>query len=214
MIGRALLFGVLVAGVAAAQGLDVSFDGYRASQKVGGLGGVGGRAFVEGRRVDGPDQPLAGVAIVVVPRSAAFLARLAEIKARARDGMETYRGSAPALRRARDEYERALWEAGAADLVHAAVADAAGRFRLEGIPAGDWVLVAMHSVFVDRPSPPSGKKERQTYTRPPRLTGYQAVTVWLRELSIAGGLDEVVELTDRNGWFSGVVEERTLDADG
>jgi hypothetical protein len=34
------------------------------------------------------------------------------------------------------------------------------------------------------------------------------VTVWVRELTIAGGTTATVELTDRNGWFRGVVEER------
>ena len=214
MIGRALLAGLLVAGVASAQGLDVSLGGYRASQNAGALGSVSGRAYVERRRVAGPDQPLVGASIVLVPRSPAFLARLAEIKMRARDDLQAYRGSAPAVRRAREEYERALWEAGAADLVHTAVAGADGRFRLEGLPAGDWVLVATHAELVNRHVPSAGKKEQRTYTRPPRLSGYQAVTVWLRELTITGGRAEGLELTDRNGWFSGVVEETTLDAGG
>jgi hypothetical protein len=36
--------------------------------------------------------------------------------------------------------------------------------------------------------------------------------VWLREVSVTGGATATVELTDRNGWFRGVVEEKMLDA--
>lgn len=212
MIWRPLLAGLLLAGAATAGSLDVALDGYQQSQATGTLGGVTGRVYTERRRVDGPDQPLAGVGVVLLPRSPAFLARLAEIKARARDGMASYRGSVATIRRAREDYERTLWQAGAADLVRGAVAGPDGRFRLEQVPAGDWVLVATQSTFVDRQAGTPSPKERQTYTRPPRLTGFQAVTVWLRELTIVGGRTETVELTDRNGWFSGVEEERGLDA--
>ncbi len=208
MTRRALLAGLLVAGVAMAAPLD----GYRQRQAAGKVGGVAGRAYTERRRVNGSDQPLSGVGVVLLPRSAAFLARLAEIKARARDGMAIYRDSVPAIRRAREEYEQGLWQAGAADLVRGAVTGPDGRFRLENVPAGDWVLVAIQSTFVERNAGTPSQKERETYTRPPRMRGFQTVTVWLRELSIAGGQAETVELTDRNGWFSGVKEERGLDA--
>ena len=44
------------------------------------------------------------------------------------------------------------------------------------------------------------------------LTGYQRVTVWLREVTITGGGSQNVELTERSAWFAGVVEERAPDA--
>jgi hypothetical protein len=44
------------------------------------------------------------------------------------------------------------------------------------------------------------------------MIGYDAVTVWVRELRVAAGRGEPIELTDRNAWFTGVVEERVLDA--
>jgi hypothetical protein len=34
----------------------------------------------------------------------------------------------------------------------------------------------------------------------------------LRELTVTGGGSETVELADRNVWFTGVVEDRMLDA--
>ena len=37
------------------------------------------------------------------------------------------------------------------------------------------------------------------------------MTIWLRELTVAGGATVTVDLTDRNGWFRGVIEERVQD---
>jgi len=42
--------------------------------------------------------------------------------------------------------------------------------------------------------------------------GFSAVSVWVRELMVSAGRIEEVELTDRNVWFTGIEEERTLDA--
>jgi len=38
------------------------------------------------------------------------------------------------------------------------------------------------------------------------------VSVWLRELTLSAGAIQEVELMDRNAWFTGIEEERTLDA--
>ena len=42
--------------------------------------------------------------------------------------------------------------------------------------------------------------------------GYYAVSIWLRELTLSGGGLEAVDLSDRNVWFTGIVEDRVLDA--
>jgi hypothetical protein len=42
--------------------------------------------------------------------------------------------------------------------------------------------------------------------------GFSAVSVWLRELTVFTGLTLEVDLMDRNPWFTGIEEERTLDA--
>jgi len=46
----------------------------------------------------------------------------------------------------------------------------------------------------------------------PRLTGIRARLVWLREISVSADEPVALDLTDRNVWFSGVIEERTQDA--
>src|SRR5437867_2440309 len=117
-----------------------------------------------------------------------------------------------ALRLAREAYEKALWEAGAADFVRASVVDAAGGFRMEDLPAGAWLLIATRSVFTDRASPRIAKRERETYAPALRLRGFNVVSVWVRALTVSAGRTEEVELLDRNVWFTGIEEERALDA--
>ena len=43
---------------------------------------------------------------------------------------------------------------------------------------------------------------------PDRLAGYHVVTYWLLPLTLGPGAPETIELTDRNVWFTGVVESR------
>lgn len=214
MSARALAAAVvLLASVVAAHGLDVDTAPYRKAAAAGALGAVSGRAWEERRTPDGAEQPFAGTAVRLLPRSGVLLARLEEIRARARDSETVYRTSATAIRRAREAYEKELWNAGAADLVQATVVDGAGAFSVGDLPAGAWMLIATRSVFVDKPSPRSNPRERKTYLPRLRLIGYNAVSVWLRELTVAAGETRVVELSDRNVWFTGVEEERVLDAD-
>jgi hypothetical protein len=211
---RALAAGLLlVGGVAAAPALDAGTEAYRKAAATGALGAVTGRAWEERRTPDAAEQPLAGTVVTLLPRSRALRARLEEIKTRARDSQSAYVASATAIRRAREAYERQLWEAGATDLVRTTVVDGAGAFALGDLPAGEWMLIASHSVFVSRASPRPTKRERDAYLPRLRLIGYNAVSVWLRELTIVAGQAQVVELSDRSVWFTGIEEERMLDAD-
>ncbi len=212
MTARVLAASLVLAGIAVAQGLDVDPDAYRRAAADGIVGGVRGRAYAEPRTPAGATQPLAGTVVTLLPRSAGFLQRLEQIKATARDSQRAFLGAATEIRRAREAYESRLWEVGFPELVRLTVADAAGGFSVTHLPAGEWVLIGTRAVFVNRPSPKVSARERQVFTRGPRLVGYYAVSVWLRELTIAGGGAGTVDLMDRNVWFSGVVEERPLDA--
>lgn len=214
MSARTVAAAVLLLGsVAAAHALDVETAPYRRAAAVGALGAVRGRAWEERRAPDAAEQPLAGTTVTLLPRSGMLLARLEQIRARARDSETAYRTSATAIRRAREAYEKELWEAGAADLVRTTVVDGAGAFSVADLPAGEWLLIATRAVFVDKPSPGLSPRERRTYLPRLRLIGYNAVSVWLRELAVAGGETGAVELSDRNVWFTGIEEERVLDAD-
>jgi len=205
---------------AAAQSVDAPLERYREAAGVRELGSIHGRAFEERRKPSGPEAPLTGTALVLLPRSEAWLHRLDAIRRGARDSMESYRDAAAAVRRARDAYEKALLEAGAGDLPQGVTVDAEGRFTLEGVPAGPWVLLGFRSTYVSKatdtpralpPGTPPREAKRPTPFQPPgRLAGYAMVTYWLREVTVAAGTAETVELTDRNVWLTGPIENRLI----
>ena len=205
------LVGVLLGFAAVAHALDAETAAYRRAAAAGALGTVSGRAWEERRTPDAAEQPLAGTVVTLVPRTPELLARLEGIKAHSRDSQTAYGASAGAIRRAREAYEKELWDAGAADLVRATVVDGVGAFSVTDLPAGEWMLIATRSVSVDKASPRLSPRERHAFTQSPRLTGYKVVSVWLRELTVAAGEALAVELMDRNVWFTGIEEERVLD---
>jgi len=191
--------------------LDVRTEPYREAASAGALGAVAGQALAEPARRGVSPQPVTDVAVTLVPRSESFLADLERIRSRARGDMSAYRTSARDVTEARRVYERALWEAGAAELVRSTAVDPEGRFLIEDLPAGAWLLIAQRAVFVPKQPGALSKRDRELFERRPQLTGYYAVTFWLREVTIAPGQSTDVELTDRNAWMTGIAEER-LDA--
>src|SRR6185369_802530 len=163
-----------------AEALDVTVEPYREARRAGAIGAVAGRVSAEPRTLRVPGRPFVGTTVTLLPRSEALLARLE------------------------------LLEAGAPDLTHMVQVDPDGSFKIDDVPAGAWMLVAWYSATVDVSTAKPKSRQKELYQPQPRIQGYQAVTVWVRELTVAGGATEKVELTDRNGWFRGVVEERVL----
>jgi len=212
VIVRALAGVLALWSVAAASVTDVRVDAYREAASAGAVGTVTGHAREERLKPGDVERPLLGTVVTLVPYSPALLARFEEIRTRARDSANAYRASGRAIRLAREAYEKALWEAGAPDFVRASVVDATGGFRMEDLPAGAWLLIGTRSVVVDRASPWIAKRERETYAPALRLRGFSTVSVWVRELTVSAGRTEDVELMDRNVWFTGIEEERALDA--
>lgn len=206
------------AAVALAVGLGVSLgavdlSAYRAAAGSGRVSAIEGRAYAERRLPKEADRPLPAVSVVFVPLSPTFLARLELIKAHARESERDFVDAASALRREREAYEKGVWEAGFPDLVVATASDVGGRFTVAALPAGDWLLLATRSVLIERTGSRVSPRDRSTFVPRLRLAGYYAVSVWLRKLSIEAGRREKIDLTDRNVWFTGVVEDRSLDLD-
>jgi hypothetical protein len=214
MIRFALALGLLALSVQPAQTLDVLPGQYRAAAAAGAVGSVTGRVYEERRKPDGPDQPLAGAAVTLLPRSAQFLEKLEAVKRTSRNSMNDYRAAAAAIQTLKAAYEKELWESGAVDLVMGTVVAPDGRFSVENLPAGDWLLFVTTSAATDTKvvEPKSSKKDRGVYVPGTHLTGYQRLTIWLREITVSGGRAENVELIGRGAWFSGVVEERAPNA--
>ena len=203
-----------LAATALGQGLDVPLQRYREATRLGEVGTVRGRAFEERRKASASDLPLVRTVVALLPRSDAWLVHLQAIKRGARDSIGAYRDAATAVRRSREAYEQRLWEAGAGDLPRTATVDAEGVFAFDDVPAGAWILVASRSVFVNK-TPPLRPGVAPPPARPPspflamdKLLGYHNMIYWLREITVAPGATEALELTDRNTWLTGVLEER------
>jgi len=199
---------LFLSGASTDQALDVPLESYQAAATAGATGTVTGRVFDERRRPDEAERPVAGVSITMVPRSTEFLRKVEEVKRKSRDSANNYRASAASILSLKAAYEKALWEAGAADLVRATAADDGGRFTVEKLPVGDWVLIATHSVSIDKHAAAADSRRRNIYTPGTRLTGYQVVAIWLREISVTRGGSTTLDLMDRNVWLSGIVEDR------
>jgi hypothetical protein len=209
-IGTGLLIALLT--VSTAHALDVDLEAYRGARRSGALGVVAGRIYAESRTPDGQPRGISPATVTLAPRSAALEARLRQLKEESRDSAGGFTTAVPAMRQAKERYERELLEAGAPDLAVLVAVDAEGRFRIPDVPAGTWLVLAWHSAPVDVSTPKGKPKERSLYQPRTRLQGYQSVTVWLQEVTVTGGGTVTLDLTDRNGWFRGVAEERVRDA--
>jgi hypothetical protein len=207
----ALALAAAVHGAPPARALDVRLEPYRTAAESNALGSISGRAYEERKKPTLPDQPVEGAAVTLLPRSAEFLARLETLRARSRDSERTYLRTVSEVRRTRDDYEQGVWEAGGADLVRGAVTDADGRFAFTEVPAGQWIVFAYRSLFVPKAGQQPGRKQRSIFAPTPRLEGFQTVSLWVVDTAVSGGETKVIELTDRNVWLTGIVEETRLD---
>jgi len=209
-----VLLAILLLAAGVAEALDVDLAPYRDARRAGAVGQVAGRVLAEPTRPNVPGRPFVGTTVTLLPRSANLLGTFESLKRGARDSVQAFRDAAPAMRKAREVYERELLEAGLPDLTPLLQVDADGTFRFEDVPAGAWIVLAWYSVPNDVASARINPKERALFPTLTRLRGFQSVVVWLREVSVAGGNTVSIELNDRNQWFHGVVEERLLDAVG
>jgi len=210
LLARLLALMVLLTLPVQAAAIDTG--SYRAAASSGAFGAVAGRIYEERKRPEAPDRPLAGAAVIVLPKSAEVLKKLEEIKRLARNSANDYRAAGPSILSVRRAYEKELWDSGAVDLVKSTTDDTEGRFVVSDLPAGDWLVIATHNVKIDKHVSGAPPKQRGVYTPGTQLTGYQHIMVWLREVTVANGRSENLELTDRGAWFSGVVEERAPGA--
>ncbi len=196
---------------ASAQAQDVGVEAYWQARRAGAVGVVAGRVFAESRTPTASPRAIPGTTVTLLPRSVALLTQLERLKQRARESSTAFAAAAPAMRKAMEAYERELLQAGAPDLTPMVLVDSDGAFKIEDVPAGSWLLLAWHSTPVNLSTAKTKAKERGLYQPQARVQGFQSVTVWLREVSMVGGATVTEKLTDRNGWFQGVAEEKLLD---
>ena len=199
----------LLLAVAAGHAAAVDLDLYLTAARSGVAGEVAGRAYEERRRLDLPEQPLPGTTVTLLPSPDALLQYLEGVKRDARDSPDAFRSAIPRMLEAQEQHERAVRAAGGDSLVRSAVAAADGTFTLPGVPAGAWILIGRHETAMVKTGHGGTRKDRETYRLGPALAGYRTVRIWIRDLSVDGGTVVSVALTDRNVWFSGVVEVKT-----
>jgi hypothetical protein len=179
---------------------------YLQARARGAVGAVAGGASEDPRSPTAQVQPVAGVSVMLLPRSPDFDARLDELKASARDSMWAYAESGERLGDLRADYERALAMAGGGELVRGEVTDAEGRFRFGEVPVGQWVLIAWHEIPHARAGRKIKKGDAGTFRGNVERTGYVAVTYWRLGVEVRAGEPVTVSLNDRNGWFTAVRE--------
>ena len=194
-----------------AAALDVPVAPYLQSLAARQVGVVQGRVYQHRSQPHAPDVPFAGASVVLVPRSGALERALEDLKRHSRESALGYREAVNRMRSAKERYERELSQAGAGELVRPLLVDAEGAFRAVDVPAGDWLIIASHADFMPASGARATAKERDQFRTSPRVTGFEAVRLWMRPVTVATGRGESVELTDRNIWFSGVAENRVMD---
>lgn len=203
---------VLLSMAGDAHALDVAVTPYLQALSAREVGVVEGRVYEHRRQPQAPDLPLPGTSVVLIPRSAALVRTLEDLKGHARHSATSYRETVTRMRQAKETYERELSQAGAADLVRPVSVDADGTFRAVDVPAGEWLVMASHAEFVATPAARATNTEREKYRMSSRVTGFESVRLWMRAVAVVPGGHASVELTDRNVWFTGVAETRVMDS--
>src|SRR5437899_7325371 len=189
---------LVVATAASGAPLDVSLDAYRAAAADGATGTVVGRAVDEADRRNSPDEPRVGIGVTLVRWARSLVEELEEIKRRVRVQPATYPTSARSVVEARRTYERALNSAGAGDLVRYAPGTADGTFQFEHVPAGQWILIVEHAVFVNKPGQAQGAQEWNTFRKRPQFVGYDPDTFWTDALRVGRVETSIGKLRDGN----------------
>jgi len=202
-----LLTWALAFGGAAVEEFPALLAPIIAAREEGRAGQVAGSVALEPRTPQGPAVPLPGAVLVLVPRSSALLRDLEQFKTKARESEAGYFRAATDVSQLTERYQQALDEAGAGDLVFAGTSDTRGEFVFFRVPVGDWLLLGRHEIAYRVQARQPSRRDREHFVIGPRPAGYRAVTYWLVEVRVVEGDAVRVELTDRNPWLRGVVQE-------
>lgn len=194
--------------VAVARGTEgPRLDPYRAAVSRGETGVVDVRAYTERRKPAGPDVPTKDVVVALVPSFEALIAEIELVKSRSRDSLDAYRTAALRIRRILEAYAKSLTEAGGADLVRSNRSRADGWLSFRDVAAGQWLLLSGHETRAAVTPRKRKSTDREKFAPTPGLVGYRLASFWVIPVTVSSGIVTTVELTDRNVWFTGVIEE-------
>jgi hypothetical protein len=176
------------------------------------VGDIQGHSLGDAARPTAPPVPYDGVSVMLFPRSPDFESQLTAIKAHLRDSLNTYIGATAEVTEARMAYERDLLAVGGGELIRGEVSNAQGDIRLNGVPAGDWVLLAWRDVAHPGKAPKLRGSDTTGFRNVPVEVGYSTITYWFMPLTVKAGESTSVDLNDRNVWLTGIHEDiRTIE---
>lgn len=176
------------------------------------VGDVQGHSLGDAARPTAPPVPYDGVSVMLFPRSPDFEGQLTTIKAHLRDSLNTYMGGTAEVTQARMAYERDLLAAGGGELIRGEVSNAQGDIRLNGVPAGDWLLLAWRDVAHPGKPPKLQASDKTGFRNVPVEVGYSTVTYWFMPVTVRAGESTPIDLNDRNVWLTGIHEDiRTIE---
>jgi len=178
------------------------------------VGEIDGRAFGLPHRPSAPAPPYEGVSVLAFPFAADVDAQLDQIKRQQRDSMSNYTETHADLAGLREAYERELLAAGGGELIRGAVSDASGRVRLEGVPAGEWLLLGWREESHAVKASKTPSKDAGRFATAPTMTGFATVTYWRMRVSLRAGETAEVSLSDRSVWLTAVREELSYADEG
>jgi hypothetical protein len=211
--GRALAAAAAVVLVAAlgarAADLGTLVTSYESARRAGKVGTVRILAVAGPAQRLGPDRPLDGVTVTLVPWSPDLEARLESIKAGSRDSIDRFVRASEEVQAARRSWEGDLLAAGGGGLVLLGDTDASGHTRFPSVPAGEWLLIAGRGeARADAKTVKPFVKDGGGFVGNPASLAHVAVSFWKRQVTVGAGDEVDVRLTDRGVWLTAVETER------
>jgi len=211
-LGRAWIIAgglLLLAGPGAAA--DESVVGlvapYLKARGAGTLGTVAAKAYAEPLRPSAGPTPQPSVSVTLVPYSAALEAELDAVKGGLRDSLDGYVQAVARIEDARVDYQRALLEAGAGDLVRTQLTDGQGEARVGELPVGDWLVLAWREGGHLSKRFKLRDTEASRYPNVPSNVTYSTVTYWRTRVTVRAGEAAEVTMSDRNVWLTAARQE-------
>jgi hypothetical protein len=213
-IGRlaaAVAVAVVLAGVgvgaAAEDSLAELVAPYLKATEQKSLGTVAASALADPPRPSGSPVPRPSVSVMVLPFRAGFQSELDAAKAGLRESVDAYVQTVGRIETARIDYERALLEAGAGELVRTGLTDAQGVVLLADLPEGDWLVLAwQEGGHLSKKFRLRGPETAKFPDLPTSVT-YSVVTFWRTRIAVRAGETTEVTLGDRNVWLSAARQE-------
>jgi hypothetical protein len=171
------------------------------------LGTLAASAVADPPRPSGDPIPQSAVSVMVLPFRAGFQSELDAAKASLRESVDAYVQTVGRIETARVDYEKALLDAGAGELVRTGQTDAQGAVRLPDLPEGDWLVLAWREGGHLTKKFRLRGNETTKFPDVPTSVTYSVVTFWRTRVAVRAGETTEVALNDRNVWLSAARQE-------